>query len=135
MVWVRLFFMMILSSSANSECMGPVRPAPQAIPPGPGPGPGPGPMIVSVRQLDLSCPTARSCPGSNGIRDICASLAEGELFRCDLSWSTGASGYLEANMTVVAEFVTTMLSELCGACADTLSLSSSFDVGVEIPVM
>lgn len=91
-------------------------------------------MIVSLRQLDLSCPTARSCPGSNGVRDLCASLAEGELFRCDISWSTGASGHSEANDTVVGAFVATALSEMCGACADTLSLSTSFDAGVEIPV-
>lgn len=92
-------------------------------------------MIVSVRQLDLSCPTARSCPGPEGIKDICARLGERDLFSCDLSWSTGASGYAIADTMAVAEYVNATLLELCGSCAETLSLSTSFDVGVEIPGM
>ena len=91
-------------------------------------------VIASVRQLDLACPTARSCPGTQGVEYICNRLKYNELFRCGLTWSTGASGFITDDPPFVRAFVVGLLSEMCGACADTLSLSTSFDVNVEIPV-
>lgn len=130
------YVLLLLASSwtARSECVASFGPTFASPPAGPAPNGtvGDAPIIVSVRQLDLSCPTARSCPGSDGVADLCAKLRDADLFDCAWSWSTGATGDPQADLVAIGEFVTESLDDLCGACAKTLSLSTSLDAEVDI---
>lgn len=87
-------------------------------------------FVVAVRQLDLSCPTARSCPGQSGIEAMCGLLQESKEFDCSTTWSAGASGVLSGDLNAVSKEVVSFMEEYCGACSVTLSYSTFRDVVV-----
>lgn len=88
---------------------------------------GPKPRyILSLRQTDDECPTARACPGVAGMESVCRRIDT--RFECDTFWSTGAIGALREGSVGAAMAVREEAVLACGnACASSISVASIVD--------
>lgn len=91
--------------------------------------------VISFRQTDATCPSARSCPGSEGVVRLCDALEAGAIFDCTRSWSSGARGSLGGQSGVgiddVREASIQLMAEECGKeCSEGLDAITFIDTAL-----
>jgi hypothetical protein len=89
--------------------------------PGVSGGTGDTTYIVSLRQSDTSCPSARSCPGEKQLEVVCN--METVDFDCSTSWSTGMVVMFPRSQTSLSEAIREQTAISCQSkCAASLSV-------------
>jgi len=86
-------------------------------------------LILSASQMTAGLPAARTLLGATELSELCVSLEVAGVFRCDLSWTDGMSGYAMSDRSIVAE-----ANARLPARADSVLFSLSNDIYFENPV-